>query len=60
MAKNPKGWSHKLETLHVETLSTTLKKPRKQKKLNHFLKDQKVAKLHDKYFLIEKMGKFWH
>ena len=30
--KNPKGWSHKLETLRVETLGTILKKPRKQKK----------------------------
>ena len=31
MSQNPKGWSHKLETLHVETLGTILKKPRKQK-----------------------------
>ena len=29
--KNPKGWSHKLETLCVETLGTIQKKPRKQK-----------------------------
>ena len=29
--KNLKGWSDKLETLHVETLGTILKKPRKQK-----------------------------
>ena len=31
MAKNLNGWSHKLETLHVETLGTNLKKPWKQK-----------------------------
>ena len=31
MAKKMNGWSHKLETFHVETLGTILKKPKKQK-----------------------------
>ena len=31
MTKNLKGWSHKLETLHEETLGNILKKSRKQK-----------------------------
>ena len=31
MAEKLKGWSHKLETLHVETLGAILKKTRKQK-----------------------------
>ena len=32
MTEKLKGWSHKLETLHVETLGAILKKTRKQKK----------------------------
>ena len=31
MTKNLKGWSHKLETLHKETLGTVIKKSREKK-----------------------------
>ena len=33
MAEKLKGWSHKLETLHVETLGAILKKNKKTKKM---------------------------